>query len=181
MLKRIGIVLDRIAYTSGYVAGWVLMLMMALIIVEVISRYVMRHPLMLADEMSAYMLVFISIVGLAYTMSIRGHVRINFVVNLTPPRFRSWLRLVTLTLFLAYSSVATVVSYQLAIQGYTRGMQSNTYIMTPWWIPMTSIPLGFTLLTLSLIATVVRRTIDVRSGIDIEAYNVEDEKEISNV
>ncbi len=175
MLKRTGALLDRVAYVSGYIAGWVLLIMMALIIVEVITRYVMRHPLILADEISAYMLVFVSIVGLAYTMSTRGHVRISFLVQLMPPKFRSWVRVFTLSLFLAYSVVATVVGYQLAIQGYTRGMASNTYIMTPWWIPMAAIPLGFTLLTLSLVATLARSVRDVRAGIDIEAEIREDQ------
>jgi len=168
VLKRTGLVLDRVAYASGLISGWVLMGMMVLIIIEVISRYALHHPLILAD-------------GLAYTMSVRGHIRINFVVSMMRPRFRSWLRIGTLSLFLLYSIVATVVSYQLVIQGFTRGMMSNTFIQTPWWIPMISIPIGFTLLTLSLIAEVIRRTIDVRAGIDIEARTVEEKVERGSV
>jgi len=181
VLKRTGLVLDRVAYASGLISGWVLLGMMVLIIIEVISRYALHHPLILADEMSAYGLVFISLVGLAYTMSVRGHIRINFVVSMMRPRFRSWLRIGTLSLFLLYSIVATIVSYQLVIQGFTRGMMSNTFIQTPWWIPMISIPIGFTLLTLSLIAEVIRRTVDVRAGIDIEARTVEEEVERGSV
>ena len=168
-MKRIGHILDRVAYVSGYISGWVLLIMMMLILVEVVTRYALRHPLILADEMSAYMLVFISIVGLAYTMSVKGHIRINFLVSFLQPLVRSWVRVGTLTLFLAYSCVATVVSYDLVIQAFERGMRSNTYIMTPWWIPMTPIPLGFTLLSLSLLAEVIRRIIAVRAGVDIEA------------
>jgi len=181
VFNRIGKVLDQVTYASGYISGWVLLGMTALIIIEVISRYALHHPLILADEMSAYGLVFISLVGLAYTMSIRGHIRINFIVNLMRPRFRSWLRIGTLSLFLVYSLTATIVSYQLVIQSFTRGMMSNTYIMTPWWIPMTGIPIGFTLLTLSLIAEVIRRTADVRAGIDIEAHTIEEEVERGSV
>jgi TRAP-type C4-dicarboxylate transport system permease small subunit len=175
VLKKIGVVLDRVAYVSGYISGWVLLGMTLVIIIEVISRYAMHRPLILADEMSAYGLVFISLVGLAYTMSVRGHIRINFVVNMMRPRFRSWLRVGTLSLFLAYSLTATIVSYQLVIQAFTRGMMSNTIIQTPWWIPMSGIPIGFTLLTLSLIAEVIRRIADVRAGIDIESHTVEEE------
>jgi len=181
VLKRIGLALDRVAYASGLISGWVLLGMTVIIIIEVISRYAMHRPLLLADEMSAYGLVFISLVGLAYTMSVRGHIRINFVVNMMRPRFRSWLRVGTLSLFLVYCVVATVVSYQLAIQAYTRGMMSNTIIQTPWWIPMSGIPLGFTLLTLSLTAEVIRRIADVRAGIDIEAKTVEEEVETKSV
>ncbi|MFC1972581.1 hypothetical protein ACFLVE_04170, partial [Chloroflexota bacterium] len=66
-------------------------------------------------------------------------------------------------------------------QAFTRGMMSNTFIQTPWWIPMISIPIGFTLLTLSLIAEVIRRTVDVRAGIDIEARTVDEEVERGSV
>jgi len=168
-VKKMGHILDRVAYISGYISGWVLLLMMMLILVEVVTRYAMRHPLILADEMSAYMLVFISIVGLAYTQSVKGHIRINFLVNFMKPQVRSWLRVATLTIFLIYSCIATVVSYDLVIQAFERGMKSNTYLMTPWWIPMLGIPLGFTILSISLLAEVFRRVIDVRAGIDIEA------------
>ncbi len=177
MLKRIGLLLDRVAYASGYISGWVLLIMMTLIIIEVISRYVMRHPLILADEMSAYMLVFISLVGLAYTMGVRGHIRITFLTGLLPPRVAGWLRVVTLALFLVYSCVATVVSYDLVIQAFERGMKSNTFIQTPWWIPMSAIPIGFTLLSLSLVAAVVRATRDVRAGVNIEEHVAEEEAE----
>lgn len=168
-MKKIGHILDQVAYISGYISGWVLLLMMTLILVEVVTRYAMRHPLILADEMSAYMLVFISIVGLAYTQSVKGHIRINFLVNFMKSQVRSWLRVVTLTIFLIYSCIATVVSYDLVIQAFERGMKSNTYLMTPWWIPLLGIPLGFTILSISLLAEVFRRVIDVRAGIDIEA------------
>ena len=38
-----------------------------LVVVDVFMRYVMHRPLMVADEISAYMLVALSFLGFAYT------------------------------------------------------------------------------------------------------------------
>ncbi len=59
-MKRIGRVIGAAAYTSGYLAGWVLLGIMTLTIVEVIARYVLHQPLILSDEFGAYSLVAIS-------------------------------------------------------------------------------------------------------------------------
>ncbi|MBE0556342.1 MAG: TRAP transporter small permease subunit, partial [Proteobacteria bacterium] len=76
-MKRIGIIVDRIAYLGGWFGGWLVPLMMMLVVVDVFMRYVMNRPLMVSDEFSAYMLVALSFLGLAYTWREKGHVRVE--------------------------------------------------------------------------------------------------------
>jgi TRAP-type C4-dicarboxylate transport system permease small subunit len=79
MMKRIGYLIEKIAYLGGYLSGWLVPLMMMLVVVDVFMRYVMRKPLMVADEFSAYMLVALSFLGLAYTWREKGHVHVEDV------------------------------------------------------------------------------------------------------
>ena len=81
MIKQIGYFIEKIAYLGGYFSGWLVPLMMMLVVVDVFMRYVMHQPLMVADEFSAYMLVALSFLGLAYTWREKGHVRIEIFVN----------------------------------------------------------------------------------------------------
>ena len=64
-MKRIALLLEKIAYLGGYYSGWLVPLMMMLVVVEVFMRYVLHQPLMVADEFSAYMLVALSYLGMA--------------------------------------------------------------------------------------------------------------------
>ena len=83
-MKRIGIIIDKIAYLGGWFGGWLVPLMMMLVVVDVFMRYVMNQPLMVSDEFSAYMLVALSFLGLAYTWREKGHVRVEVLVNPAP-------------------------------------------------------------------------------------------------
>ena len=66
-----------IANLVGFLSAWLVPLMMMLVVVDVFMRYVMRHPLMIADEFSAYLLVALSFLGFAYTWRQGGHVRVE--------------------------------------------------------------------------------------------------------
>ena len=168
LVQKIGAVSDRIAYVTGYLSGWMLMAMMVLILVEVVSRYILHSPLMVSDEMSAYMYVFISLVGAAYTMSTGGHIRIDFAVHRLRSKARGWLRIATLLIFMAYAILCADVSWQFVIQSFTRGMRSGSWVMTPLWIPQLALPVGFTLLSITVIAEVVRSVATVRAGGEID-------------
>ena len=73
MLSR---AVGRLSYGAGYLAGLVLLAIILLTMVEVVSRYVLRNPLILSDELGGYALVAISCLGLAYCSMGNGHIRI---------------------------------------------------------------------------------------------------------
>ena len=56
----------RVSYGAGYAGGLVLLAIVVLTMVEVISRYVLKNPLILSDEMGGYAMVAVSFLGLAY-------------------------------------------------------------------------------------------------------------------
>ena len=66
-MKRFASAVDKLADIVGYLSGWLVPLMMMLVVVDVFMRYVMQRPLMVADELTAYMLVALSFLGFAYT------------------------------------------------------------------------------------------------------------------
>lgn len=84
-MKQFASAVDRLANFVGYLSGWLVPIMMMLVVADVFMRYVMRQPLMVADEFSAYMLVTLSFLGFAYTWRQGGHVRVEVLVNYLPP------------------------------------------------------------------------------------------------
>lgn len=176
-MRKIGHVIDIASYVTGYFAGWVVLGIMSLTIIEVITRYVLRHPLMLGDEFGGYALVTISVVGLAYTLREGGHIRIRFLVSRLPVKLSNWLRVITLTIALVYVLVATKVSYGFIVDAFQRHIRSPSWLATPLAWPQMVIPIGFTLLCLILIVEIAKAIINIRSGVSIEALAEEKTEE----
>ena len=67
-MKRIERIIDTVTHhTSGLISGWAIIGVMILMMAEVITRYVLRNPLRVADEVSGYVFAFVAFIGLAYT------------------------------------------------------------------------------------------------------------------
>lgn len=176
-MRKIGRVIDVASYITGYFAGWVVVGIMSLTMIEVITRYVLRSPLMLADEFGGYALVTISIIGLAYTLKEGGHIRIRFVVSRLPVKVSNWLRVLTLTIALVYAVVASKVSYGFIVDAFQRHIRSSSWLTTPLAWPQMVIPIGFSLLCLVLMIEIAKAIIDIRSGVSTEAIAEEKAEE----
>jgi len=176
-MRKFERVIDGISYYSGYFAGWLVLGIMGLTMVEVISRYVLRHPIMLADEFGGYSFAAISLIGLAYTMKEGRHIRIQFVVSRLPVKVSNWLRLITLGAALVYAIVASKVSYGFIGDAFDRHIRAASHLMTPLAWPQLVLPIGFTLLSIILAAEVIQVIRNIRSGVSTEAIAKEKAEE----
>lgn len=152
------------AYGAGYVAGLVLLGIVGLTMAEVVSRYVLQNPLILADEFGGYALVAISFLGLAFCAQERSHIRITFAVERLPQRTSSWIRIGSLALGLAFIAMAAWVSWEFIGDSFRRNMRSNSMLMVPLKWPQMAIPVGLTLFAMALLAHLVKAVRSLRAG-----------------
>ena len=164
----------KLSYGTGYVAGLVLLGIILLTMAEVVSRYVLRNPLILSDELGGYALVAISWLGLAYCGMEKGHIRITFIVERFNPRTAGWIRLVTLALGLAFVSVAAWVSWQFLADSFARNMRSNSMLMLPLKWPQMAMPIGFTLFAMVVLGQFARAVQDLRAGRTVDEFKAEE-------
>jgi len=167
-MKRIGIIIDRIAYLGGFFAGWLVPLMMMLVVVDVFMRYVMNRPLMVSDEISAYMLVALSFFGLAYTWREKGHVRVEILVKWLPPGIYGWVRLLGLVLTLIFMIEMDLAAYKMVAYALQMNLRSSTWLMFPLFWPQLTVLIGFVMLTLLLVVDIARAAVKVRAGERVE-------------
>ena len=167
-MKRIALLLEKIAYLGGYYSGWLVPLMMMLVVVEVFMRYVLHQPLMVADEFSAYMLVALSYLGMAYTWRQGGHVRVTVLVNRLPYRAASWIRFAGLILVFIFMIELDRVGYKMIVYALHINLRSSTWLMVPLFWPQLTVFIGFVLLTLLLAVDIVRIFIKIRAGERVE-------------
>lgn len=157
MVRRLVRTMDLVSDVVGHLMGWVVFLLMALILVEVFTRYVLpTAPIAVADEMGGYALVAVTFLGLGYTWKERGHVRVEFLVTVLPPRVQRVLRVVTLALAAAFGVVMVKASYDLVSFTMLFGTRSGSWLRVPMQWPQLSLVAGSGLLTLQLVAELVK-------------------------
>ncbi len=167
-MRRIAFLLEKIAYLGGYYSAWLVPLMMMLVVVEVFMRYVMHQPLMVADEFSAYMLVALCYLGMAYTWRQGGHVRVTVLVSRLPSRASSWIRLIGLILVFIFMIELDRVGYKMIVYALKINLRSSTWLMVPLFWPQLTVFIGFVLLTLLLVVDIVQAFLKIRAGEKVE-------------
>ncbi len=173
-MQRLARFVERLSYGTGYAAGAVLLAIVVLTMLEVVSRYVLKNPMILSDELGGYAMVAVSFLGLAYCAQEKGHIRITFIVERLDPRTTGYIRIASLVLGLACVSVAAWVSWKFLGDSFTRDMRSNSLLRTPLKWPQMAIPAGFTLFALVLLGQLVKALERLRSGRVVDEFGAED-------
>ena len=155
-MKRMSRLADLMSNGSGLVAGWLGIILMGLVLVEVITRYILQSPLTIADEVGAYMLVAITFLGLAYTWKEKGHVRIEVVVTRLPLRLRKRLRIVTLIMATGFVPLLIWASCKLVIYSSDFGVRSSASLRTPLAWPQSVLIIGGLFILLQLIVDLAK-------------------------
>jgi TRAP-type C4-dicarboxylate transport system permease small subunit len=169
-MNRLFYAVEKIAYWGGYLSGWLVPGMMVLVALEVFTRYVLSRPLLLADEFSAYMLVALSFLGLAYTWRQRGHVRITILVSRLSKKRAGWIRLGALIAVFLFVLEMDRSAYKMVVYALQMNMKSSTFLMVPLFWPQMPIFIGFVLLTLLILADILRAARKIRANEDVEDF-----------
>lgn len=136
------------------VAEMVMVAMMGLIVVEVFLRSTLKISLQFADEVSAYMLVAVTFLGLS--TSVRGGTmfRVEFLYRLVPRRARLVIGLIFELLSLGFTVILTYHLYRLAVSSYERDVLSQSLLKTPQFLPQMIMPIGMVLLVIALLVLI---------------------------
>jgi TRAP-type C4-dicarboxylate transport system permease small subunit len=151
-------------HVSGLLMAWSIFVLMLMVLVEVVTRYIMNQPLSLADEYGGYMLVAITMIGLAYTWKEKGHIYVDLVVNRLPASLKMKFRLATLLLALILSVLLVVASWELVSQSFLFGARSGSWLRTPLAWPQMTLILGSVLLVAQLFVELARLIRSLRAS-----------------
>ncbi len=152
----------RPLYTlGGYAAAACLCAICAMIALQVIGRLLDKllttlgnDSLSLAipglSELSGFLLVGASFLGLAYTFVHGGHIRVTLVTGQLPPKVRVFVELWCLTVALALCGYLGWYTGVLVQDSVAFGEVSYGMVPVPLWIPQSAMLLGITLFALAL-------------------------------
>ena len=144
---------------SGHLQAGIIFFLMVLLLVEVLTRYILRSPLSIADEMGGYLLVSITFMGLAYTWKEKGHVRVSLLISRLPHKFAHLLRFITLILATLFTLPLMKACYDLISDSLLFESRSGSWLRTPLAYPHTILLIGAIMLFLQLVAEIIKATI----------------------
>lgn len=130
-----------------------MMALIAIFAIEVVMRYLFNRPTGFADELSGYFLAGIVMMGIAHTLRIEGHVRVELLVGRLPDSIKIMLSTLTNLIAVVPIALLTWLSLQLIEQYYRTGRLSfASILLIPMWIPVTLVPVGLAVVILRIIA-----------------------------
>ena len=150
--------LDRISGTGGAIAAWLVIPLIAASCYEVFSRYVLGAPTFWAFEIGYMVMGTHFLIGLAYTLRQREHVRVDFLYAHVSEKKRALIDAFTyaaLVLPLAgWLTAALWTKVQTAYESHERsGMSAFNPVIWPFRLVMCT---AFALLFLQALAELLR-------------------------
>jgi TRAP-type C4-dicarboxylate transport system permease small subunit len=127
---------------------------------SVVSRYFFNAPTDWQDEASVFMLVGVTFSCAAYVQSYRGHIGIEALAGLLPPRVNAVRLFIVGLLSMLFCAFFSWKSWTLWHEAFVDGQTTTSTFAPPLWIPYAMMALGMTLLTLQLLLQTAARASD---------------------
>lgn len=154
------------------IAGWCSagMIVAAVVITcqMIFVRFVLNQSTVWQTEAVIYLMIAATIVGLPYVQRLRGHVNVDLVPLALKGKYRFLLALLTHTLSISIVAVMLFYGFDYWHFAWSRGWTSDTVWAVPLWIPYLSLPVGFGLLLLQMMADLVAMLTGVDKPFSLE-------------
>lgn len=141
---------------SSSIAMGLLLFLNAFITAAVICRYVLNMPIVGSDELAGYLMVGITMLGLAYTFEKKGHIRIELFIGKLSSRYRILSNCFVGVVSLGILLVLVYTTSFFAYETYRFRTISLSGLDIPLVFPQSLIPIGFSLLFFVVFRYVVR-------------------------
>lgn len=165
MLKAIAL-LDAISLWSGRIIAWLIIPMVLSLVYEVVARYVFDAPTMWAYDMTFMLYGSFFMIGSAYTLFKKGHIRTDSYYGSWSPRTQGWVDTICYLVFFFPPLIAfLVVGWDYFLRSYLQGER----IVTSPWMPIVypfklAIPLATALLLLQGLSEFMKSVWAARKG-----------------
>lgn len=145
----------RINTFIGYCCGAGIVVCAAVIVHQVVVRYVLVWPTDWQSEFTIFLLLGTTFMGAAYTQLHRGHVGIEILENLLPARINRWRDIIGASLSAVVCAVLGWQSWALFAEAWEFNYITESTWAPKLWVPYLSMALGLSLLVVQLIAQVM--------------------------
>jgi TRAP-type C4-dicarboxylate transport system permease small subunit len=122
---------------------------------SVVVRYFLKFSTDWQDEMSVFLIVGAVFMSSAAVQALRGHVAIEAIVGLLPPRVNAMRQILVDVASFGFCAFFAWKSWTLLFEAIEEGYHSGSTWGPPLWIPYSLMAAGMTLLSAQILLQVI--------------------------
>jgi TRAP-type transport system small permease protein len=151
-LRRLSLLYDLLLSLLAALVGALLVCSVILVVADVLGRYFFQRPIGWVFELTEHILVAVPFLGMAWLVRrAGGHVRVEIVVQLLPPRLQSLLNAGVSLLAGLTCGIASYWALVTTWDHFTRGIMTYGIYPLPRFILIALIAVGLGLTTIEFL------------------------------
>ncbi len=155
-MKRLCNFIDGLNTWIGRIASFLILILVAIIMYEVVSRYLFDAPTQWVNELSQYLLTGVVMLGGAYCLAEYEHVRVDILHRNFGPRLQAGLEVFTCLLVLSFVSAMVWKGGEASFDAFVHDTRSMSVLEMPLFPSMVLVPIGAAMLGLQSISGALR-------------------------
>jgi TRAP-type C4-dicarboxylate transport system permease small subunit len=147
---------DRFTRAVERIVAYALVLAVLVNFANVVARYGFHRPILGADELQVFLMVWMTFLGVVVVTWRRMHLRMDLVAGRLPAFAQGWLRLAEALVTAVLAALVLGESVRYVAQMFAVGRRSDA-LGFPVWIPHASVAIAFGLIGLIAVYRLSRR------------------------
>lgn len=149
---------------AGVIAGVLVLYCGFIIAYEVVCRGVFNAPTEWVMEISTYCIVIAGFLGMGVAYAGKKHIHVDIFVSRMSPKTKTCVEILTSLIGIFYSYIFMVYSWDMAMLSLEYNNCAPSTLGTPLWIPQISMPLGFAILLLQILRTLLEDIVKIKNN-----------------
>jgi TRAP-type C4-dicarboxylate transport system permease small subunit len=152
-MQRLSAALARL---SGALGASTLVVMTLMVIVDIVMRSLFQRSLGFVEEVTGYLVVLVTLFGVAITFRQGAMFRVSFLYDRFPVAVQRVLGVVYLIASAVFCALMLWFTSLLVSSSFTRGKIAATELETPLYLPQLVLPAGFLVLLVFIVDRLIR-------------------------
>ena len=157
-------ILQVLTKLVGVIAGVLVLYCAFSIVWEVIARGLLNSPTEWVMEISTYCVLIAGFLGMGVAYVGKKHIHVDIFVSKMSPKTLTYVEVLTSLIGIFYSFIFMIYSWNMAMLSLEMNNCAPTTLGTPLWIPQLSMPIGFAVLCLQIIRTLLEGIIKIKNN-----------------
>lgn len=164
VLKAIGF----LSSVCGVIAAFMIVGSVLLTCQMIVVRYVLNESTVWQTEMVVFMMIGATMLGLPYVQKLRGHVNVDLLPMILPPKARIGLFVLINSMGFGAMLIMVVYGYDYFAYNLDFNVRSDTVWGPLLWPVYLTVPVGFGLYFLQLLADFYATLVGIEKPFDLE-------------